>query len=231
MTKRPGLSLLNVMVFMLFAVMITAQAFFFVKSSADSVADERVVMGYRLLLDELVEEARDALSRNGDRAISHDNTRLFTVNYRWFYDLTKARYKDGAAWRDWEPYNLAEWLGMSFDVSIHDLDYSFDVTFNRAVWINRKYNEDRINEKIFAAMPPEKEEILDSDDTPVLDSGGNPTYRVTDRYYLIRAWVNLPKYEFLDRKLMYQVLVRRSEDDPVTSSHDVRVLSFQEVWY
>ena len=60
MTKRPGLSLLNVMVFMLFAVMITAQVFFFAKSSSDSLAEGREIMLYRLQLDSLVEALRKA---------------------------------------------------------------------------------------------------------------------------------------------------------------------------
>ena len=73
MKKRDGASLLNVMVFMLFAVMITAQVFFFAKWSADSVAEEREIMMYRLNLDSLVEEAKDALKvKWGNERIVHD---------------------------------------------------------------------------------------------------------------------------------------------------------------
>ena len=44
MTKRNGISLVNVMVFMLFAAMVTAQVFFFMSSSMDSIGEENTTL-------------------------------------------------------------------------------------------------------------------------------------------------------------------------------------------
>ena len=87
--------------------------------------------------------------------------------------------------------------------------------------------------KVFAAIPREKVQIFDTDGTtPIPDVDGNPTYRDTARYYLIRARVDLPADKFYGRNLMYQVLVKRNEDVADTISfHKVTVKSFQEVWY
>ena len=63
MTKRNGISLVNVMVFMLFAGMVTAQVFFFMSSSMDSIGEEREIMMYRLRLDTLVKEAKKELEK------------------------------------------------------------------------------------------------------------------------------------------------------------------------
>ncbi|MBQ3449907.1 MAG: hypothetical protein IJG34_08455 [Synergistaceae bacterium] len=60
-SKRTGASLVNVLVFFLVALMITAQAFFFLSNSAESVAEEREMMQIQLKLDELVDEGKYAL--------------------------------------------------------------------------------------------------------------------------------------------------------------------------
>lgn len=56
---RTGASLVNVLVFFLIALTITAQAFFFLENSAESLSEEREIMQVRLKLDALVDEAKE----------------------------------------------------------------------------------------------------------------------------------------------------------------------------
>ena len=56
-----GASLVNVLVFFLIAFTITAQAFFFLENSAESLSEEREMMQIRLKLDKLVDDAKDWL--------------------------------------------------------------------------------------------------------------------------------------------------------------------------
>ncbi|MBQ3763674.1 MAG: hypothetical protein II869_01750, partial [Synergistaceae bacterium] len=84
-SKRRGVSLLNVMVFMVFAVMLTAQVFFFAKNAADDVADEREMMMYRMNLDSLVDEAKKKLEGS---SIKHDKN-IVSANYSNFYKKIK----------------------------------------------------------------------------------------------------------------------------------------------
>ncbi|MBQ3347686.1 MAG: hypothetical protein IJG51_06905 [Synergistaceae bacterium] len=224
MKKRDGASLLNVMVFMLFAVMITAQVFFFAKWSADSVAEEREIMMYRLNLDSLVEEGKSALKVTGTKAIVH-STKLDDTNgeltFSSFYEGAKAEYSNG---NDWEPSTV---YGDTYNITIHDLEYSFDArVFDRTNFINN-YSGSNMHKKVFAAMLPLG--IIVSNDSGDIsrDKVGKPIYNpVYNRFFLIRAWVQLPE-NYYGRKLMYQVLVSRDEPN----HNDVQVLSFQEVWF
>ena len=219
-SKRRGVSLLNVMVFMVFAVILTAQVFFFAKNAVDEVADEREMMMYRMNLDSLVQEAMEAL-RKGKEAAHKDKI----INKYIKKSNSDVDFYDGT--------NV--WSNTNNTVRIHDLDYKFDpiffTTFNRNTdW--KEQSGENMYKKIFAAMPfiPKKKIKTDDDGNTVTDAEGNPEYEYTDdaeyRYYLIRAWVQLPE-NFYGSKLMYQVLVRRKEDDHT----DLKVRSFQEVWF
>ena len=213
MTKRNGISLVNVMVFMLFAAMVTAQVFFFMSSSMDSIGEEREIMMYRLRLDTLVEEAREKLKAT---ALSKNNP---SATYETFYANTKT---------SWQPENNEKWEEYNCHVAIHDLNYKFDSSL--AVERNGKWKEQsgsKMYKKVFAAMPPDKKPELDEDNNPVRDEDGKIKYTddIQNRYYLIRAYADLPQ-KFYGQHLMYQVLVRRNEDN-----NEVDTLSFQEVWF
>lgn len=227
MVKRRGVSLLNVMVFMTFAVMLTAQVFFFAKNAVDEVADEREMMMYRMNLDSLVEEAKAALRlpSNDSNGIKHHNgeepTLTFKTTFEEFYDKTQALNKDKRLWElpsksDWESkYND------TYSVLIYDLDYTLDYDghfIGGTEW--QKTTGEYTYKKVFAAMNPT------ADDR----EGGTEDGTPIRRYYLIRAWAQLPE-NFYGSKLMYQVLVRRDNENSDTESHHVEVLSFQEVWF
>lgn len=241
--KRRGASLINVMVFMMFTVMVTAQVFFFSKTSSDSLAEEREIMLYRLKLDSLIEDAKDKLKiQTGTGLITH-NYSLHSVSgttstysaltYDKFFTDTKLLSEDSNG----------------YHLRIHDLDYSFDArgvadndstgntnfTDNdRKNW-TENYGNTNAHKKLFAAMPPLS---FDTPTTTTTNNGDGTTttttthnYTITNRFYLIRAWVQLPE-NFFSRKIMYQVLVSRDERDSSSATyHNVDVLSFQEVWF
>ncbi len=239
--KRRGASLINVMVFMMFTVMVTAQVFFFSKTSSDSLAEEREIMLYRLRLDSLVEDAKDKLKiKTGPGLITHKEELHKLEGTAWIYP--KALKYSGF----YEGTKLISEDSNGYHLRIHDLDYSFDAsgegnttfsTTDRNNWANN-YGNTNAHKKLFAAMPAL------SFDTPVTtpaDPTAVPTveetithnYTITNRFYLIRAWVQLPE-NFFSRKIMYQVLVSRDEYQPTppsTPTHKVDVLSFQEVWF
>ena len=229
MVKRRGVSLVNVMVFMVFAVMLTAQVFFFAKNAVDEAADEREMMMYRMNLDSLVQEAEEELKKTGIGEITHDSAlETKTIDYTNFYEETKK----GA-----EPITVTTG-DITYRLMIHDLSYNYSnaASFSRSKW--QEQSGENMYKKVFAAMPfiPKKEVKKDEHGNPVKDDAGNLVYEDTDeadyRYYLIRAWVQLPE-NFYGRKLMYQVLVRRDNEDDETGTklHKVETLSFQEVWF
>ena len=245
MKKRDGASLLNVMVFMLFAVMITAQVFFFAKWQADSVAEEREIMMYRLNLDSLVEVAKEQLAKTGNGEISHDTRLNLSYNaftFSDFYNGTRAKYKAGSVLQslDATPSEWRTQYNNTYNLTIHDLDYIFDSTFSgRTDWA--KQSGTSMDRKVFAAIIPDSRDRQVSRDIEVTNDEGETItqtiteteYDVTARYYLIRAWAKLPE-NYYGRKLMYQVLVKRSDDieTPVAPNpRKVQVLSFQEVWF
>ena len=259
MRRRRGASLLNVMVFMLFSAVVTAQAFFFMQSSMDSVADSREIMNYRLRLSELVEDAKDDLKKTGTGEISHDrqlSDGTVKLKYSGFWEGTKACISTPAHYlRAWEhPASItsskwnASYEGTYF-IRIHDLDYLFDSSgFDRNDWCeNYSAENSNMHKKLFAAMPHDETSrdynistpVLNTDGTPVLSADGTPMMKtvtetrnvITGRYYLIRAYAKLPA-NFFGRKLMYQVLLSRNEDpDDTANYHSLKTLSFQEVWF
>ena len=230
MRKRRGASLINVMVFLMFAGMITAQVFFFSRTSADSLAEGREIMLYRLQLQSLVEEAKDKLKiqTEQDGAILHDSrlhnasgeprtmNAIDVVKYNEFYDKTTLISNSDDSFPD-------TWKNNGYHVRIHDLDYSFDATgfdsSSRSDWVEN-YGNSNAEKKLFAAMyvPVMSEDVT-------RNASGDIT-AVTHRYYLIRAHKQLPA-NYYGRKLMYQVLIRRNENN----HQDIQTLSFQEVWY
>lgn len=250
MNKRRGASLLSVMVFLLFAVMITAQVFFFAKSSVDSVAEQREIMMYRMNLDSLVEEAKSRLEYAN--LITHEND-LYKeenkMNYEMFYMgrnrdggagqiYTQKEYKcDGADWAKWKSESESEWKdNVTYYAVIHDLDYKFDSDFQRDPYI-KKYGNTNAHKKVFAAMNPPVEDgdagtYNETTGKWEPDEATGEWKPVRRRYYLIRACARLPE-NYYGRKLMYQVLVRRDNEDDTTymKTHKVEVISFQEVWF
>ena len=244
MTKRNGISLVNVMVFMLFAGMVTAQVFFFMSSSMDSIGEEREIMMYRLRLDTLVKEAKKELEKpektgvkiigikhdeNLNNNIPDDDTNSLT--YATFFDgngivHTQTKYWDGSAWKNWDKKENSDWdEEETYYAVIFDLDYKFDATFDRSKYIEN-YSGSKMYKKVFAAMNPP----VVYEDSEYDNDTKEPKTPPKRRYYLIRACAKLPQ-KFYGQHLMYQVLVRRNNEDKEDEAHKVDTLSFQEVWF
>ena len=253
MIRRKGASLLNVMVFMMFSVMVTAQVFFFAKNSMDSVAEQREMMMYRMNLDALVEEAKTAIKNTSQ--IEHNGTINFT--FRDFLNFYSGKTRAGDS--NGQPWTSSLTSGGTYNVIINDLDYSFNASdFDRDEWIAQNYSNGYAYMKPFAAMSPDVSEPNSVADrgvvvepvapngvdgatstvnyySPTLLGAGEPStpdasgvqYRITARYFLIRAWVKLPE-NYYGRSLMYQVLVKR---DQTQSPYTLKTLSWQEVWF
>ena len=225
--KRKGVSLLNVMVFMMFAVMITSQVFFFAKWSADSSAEERELMMYRIHLDSLVEEGKTALENKSTGIINHVH-----IGAKTFSQFSSdAKVFDNSGLSDgWKQDGYKD----TYHIRIYDLDYTFDGTSftatDRKTWTD-SYGNTNACYKVFAAMQPL------SYDTPTITGEGEAAvtthnYTIRNRFYLIRAWAKLPE-NYYGRRLMYQLLVSRDELAPDTRDeyYNVDTLSFQEVWF
>ena len=117
-SKRTGASLVNVLVFFLVALMITAQAFFFLSNSAESVAEEREMMQIQLKLDELVDEAKEALE-----GIDSNLTSIsMWGNYQQVYDEYYSLFSDSSS--D-DPPGAKRWKNSTDDAAIFDLYYTF----------------------------------------------------------------------------------------------------------
>ncbi|MBR0203594.1 MAG: PD-(D/E)XK nuclease family protein, partial [Synergistaceae bacterium] len=106
--KRPGVSLLNVMVFLVFSVMVMAQVFFYSVSSSESVIEEREIMRVRLILSDMIRKASGGTYLNQARSKEKG-----TVNYKTF-------------WND-SPENFITFTDSSSNarVDIHNLNYTY----------------------------------------------------------------------------------------------------------
>lgn len=225
MTVRKGASLINIMVFVMFAMMVTAQVFFYTATSFEGLTDEREIMSYRLMLDSIVRLASADLASNDYNPLYGYNGKIIhnyvsphcirsdnvSVDYKSFYGLTQVI--DATTTKSWDISGYSD----KYHATIHDLDYSFSSNFDRETWIEDKdYNGANMYQKLFAAMPSE-------------DVGGGGNWC---RYYLLRAYAELPEKKFYGRKLMYQVLFRRdNEGNSLATQHKVYMQSFQEIWF
>lgn len=145
-SKRTGASLVNVLVFFLVALMITAQAFFFLSNSAESVAEEREMMQIQLKLDELVDEAKEALE-----GIDSNLTSIsMWGNYQQVYDEYYSLFSDSSS--D-DPPGAKRWKNSTDDAAIFDLYYTF--MYDGKTHADEEFQKNEVNNlyrKIYPAM-------------------------------------------------------------------------------
>ena len=106
--KRRGASLLTLLVFFFAAVMVTSQVFFFSNITAEAVKDDREVLGVRLQLASLVEEARKShlthkdegkeatwkTFKNRSKEYKYNNNTLYLTVYDLDYIYVKENFDD-----------------------------------------------------------------------------------------------------------------------------------------
>ncbi|MBQ7594298.1 MAG: hypothetical protein IJU48_08085 [Synergistaceae bacterium] len=129
--KRPGASLMNVLVFMLAAMMITSQVFFFAENESVSSKEARAMMQVRMRLENLVQTAKGSLT---------PNTQPRTADYKTFHANIKL---NGFPQNYWDK---------EYHVCIYDLDYTLQERpvlngFKESEWENIP-----VYERIFPPM-------------------------------------------------------------------------------
>ena len=206
--RRRGASLINVIVFMMAAIMITAHVFFFSALSSENRALQAETLQRRFQFDRVLNYAIDTIS--GD--ITSNDTSPNVAKYDMFSkDYNSSEHNP----------RLKHELSGDIYVSIHDLNYTLN-SFETSKYMDEIQKVDNqiknakaiIPTRIFPPMMPE-------------DSGDI-------RYFLVRVYGTEKTYgERLasdgKKELMYQVLVKR--DARKHGSDRAKVLSFQEVWY
>ena len=121
--RKRGMSMLNVVIFLLFASMVMTLNFFYSKTSIESLKEEREIMRVRLILEDLIREAK------GKTGLAPNKTGQITTANFWnntgsknFYPLTNGNGK--------------------FKADIHNLDYTFNYNgFNQSEYANQKKSE------------------------------------------------------------------------------------------
>lgn len=188
-SKRTGASLVNVLVFFLVALMITAQAFFFLSNSAESVAEEREMMQIQLKLDELVDEAKEALEDIDPYLTSISIWGKNQQVYDKYYSLFSDSYSDN-------PPGAKRWNNSTDDAAIFDLYYTF------------------MNDSRYIFNPGDDSDIVKSE---VKDLYRKIYPAMGKNYFLIRARVKLQAGNYIMRQIVIEksgtVLYTRSSEE------------------
>ena len=214
--KRKGASLVNVIVFMLASMMITAHVFFFSALSSENRSLKAEALQQRFRFEKVLAEVIDVIS--DDKFQNEFNNTSPEVTVSAYKDFSKDAGYDGK-----DVVRISHDIKRNLYVSIHDLYYGIDKNFDKAGYLNAiKAVDNNIKNadaiipcRIFPPMHPE--------------SGYTHI-----RYFLVRVYGTEKTYgqradTGSNRELMYQALIKR--DQSKTGSGRAQVLSFQEVWY
>ena len=233
--KRRGSSLVSVLVFLMMAVVITAQVYFFTTLSLEDGIEEREITALRIRLDRLIEDAGTEIKE--DRV--QEPTTSITASYDTFYDKTQKRIYSEDASTHWGIYDVPDVLAeRKMYAHIHNLNYTFSGD-------NPGSNPIPMHKRVFAAIPPDnpylKGDVRGTRSNGVsinTNSASQDTiYNIISadsklkkrKYYLIRAYTKTTS----NRNLLHQVLVRSADKTPIVFTskeindldHDVHVLS------
>lgn len=125
--KHKAMSLLNVMVFIMLAVMIMSQVFFYSVNSSESVIEGREIMRVRLILEDAIRQAKSHTSSASPKG---------AINYTQFMDTC---------------YSLSPLPSGVTGVDVHNLDYQF-VNVSGGFDL-QKWNNIKVYRRIFDQMP------------------------------------------------------------------------------
>ena len=116
--KRRGASMMSLLAFLFASVVITAQVFFFSKISADSVREDRELLGVRMQLEKLVEEIKANLS--SIEFLDNITDVTYTDKPDGFYEKTKQEKFPDKLKEEIENLNKID-----IYTDIHKLDYDY----------------------------------------------------------------------------------------------------------
>ena len=183
--KRIGASLVNVMVFMLAAVMITAHVFFFSNLSSENRVLQAETLQRRFRFDHALNYAIEKISNGIDSNDTSPDSAV--VNVTKYEDFIESSNKGGTRLKP-------HYASGDIYVSIHDLYYTIPSSFNKtnysgAIDINGP-----------AIMPYR---IF----SPMIESGD-----ASIRYFLVRVYGTEEAYkQRTKREPMYQALIKKQE--------------------
>ena len=176
-TKRTGASLVNVLIFFLISLVITAQAFFFLENFAEVISDKREMMQIRLKLDTLVDEAKDALNSITPHLTSismwgqSDDFYIYGKKYALFSDLSGATPPGTKVWESGDE---------KISAGIFDLYYTFMNDNDNANALGETNFVERETKDLYRRIYP----------------------ALGENYFLIRARVLLPTGDYIMRQLV-----------------------------
>ena len=215
--RRPGASLVNVLVFFIAAMMITAQVFFFSTLSAENTSTQAHAVQQRIIMNMRLDKALTALE-------SSDLTVLVNAPEAAFANpaimdnrsiTVKVLSTDGVTYieetrNDYESFDKVAkvWSADNGLVNVYDLNYT--LINNNTDYTTDSWTAVPVPQRLF---PPR---VTAPDGT---------------HYFLVRV---LTPTETGKRSLMYQVQVGRKAISGATDpSHyyEVKPISFQEVWF
>ena len=140
--KRRGGSLINVLVFFVAAVLITAQVFFFSVNSSESIMEDTYLTNIRLKLAAQVEKAKEDIR---SKRITEDNKGISVSYYE--KDSIKKFYDDIASKDIYKKLN-------DITVDVYHLNFTFDNDNGsglKSSWDDQT-GEGKMHKKIFPAM-------------------------------------------------------------------------------
>ena len=141
--KRSGASLINVLIFMFAAMMITAQVFFFFENESISLKEDREILQVRMRLENLVETAKSYLETNNTSALVSN----ISADYMTFKDNISTTSGGTKV-----PSSLfkQDYWDNQYHVKIHTLNYPLKARdFDASDWENIEAHE-----RIFSPMGP-----------------------------------------------------------------------------
>ena len=205
--RRPGASLVSVMVFFMMAVIITAQVYFFTTLSLDDSIEDMNITAIRLKLENVIDSGKLAIKGTASASLTFSTDVISGLTlYTDFHGKTgKLHYND--TYHTWD--NSQPTSG-KINGDIYNLHYTFPASGGDTV------NAD--NKRIFATISPDSPftsydiqvsgDLVDNTSKDIIFKlMSNDAKLKVRRYYLIRAYAETES----GRHIMHQVLVRSSD--------------------
>ena len=206
-SKHRGASMINVLVFFTMAMMVSAQIFFFSKSSMDTAAAQSEAESRRFLYEKYLHDAIEAVRNPSGNLKITSALQQEAAAYSRRVDTSSKDIK--AFYEQRKTSQHKEGNNVCYD--IYDLNYTllqnvkFVSHYNLEMsWNEHEYKSDNLPQIVFPPMG--------------------------ENYYLIRVYEKYTsnfyaRQKLLGRRLMYQAVVYKN------GTNTPSVISFQEVWY
>lgn len=143
--KRPGASLINVLVFFLAAVMITAQVFFFFGNESETIKEERSMLQIRMRLENLVQEGKKYVAGRNDIVMDSQDYYTFFSNTKLPNDYNFP----GTYWND--KYNLTI---NTLNYTLQERKILLETSSGWHDFDEKEWGNIPVHERVFSPMGP-----------------------------------------------------------------------------